>query len=62
MDSVEAHFVYFPYSIEASAFSTNVHPLRAGNNNRYFDFKYLKICAKLNIPYNFLWAILYGYF
>jgi hypothetical protein len=28
--------------------------LRAEKINRYFDFKYLKICAHLNIFYNFL--------
>jgi hypothetical protein len=28
--------------------------LRAEKNNRYFDFKLLKICAHLNISYNFL--------
>jgi hypothetical protein len=28
--------------------------LRAGKNNRYFDFKHLKICAHLNISYIFL--------
>jgi hypothetical protein len=27
--------------------------LRAEKNNRYFDFKHLKICAHLNISYNF---------
>ena len=28
--------------------------LRAEKNDRYFDFKHLKICAHLDISYNFL--------
>jgi hypothetical protein len=47
--------------VKIDDFKANVHPCVPEKNNRYFDFRHLKIYPHPNTFYNILQVIFYGY-